>query len=488
MQDTSAFKKIQYHSKSPSTRLFDASTISYSKFGVLSILYNNNAKLINSKEYYADRQDSYSAMLSTETNTSPSLESNSVSKYLSYNSSLPAGQRSNSFALSNANSSPETPSQLSSVSDVSNSQLSTGTGTLKMLSLLFQSLRAVALKNPAEAMDGDHPKQSNCNNSTPAQAEERKSQELNNRPVGTYGAKAIKINPDLEGVKKYEIPSHLLANTYEAKAVKNKPTPNVIEKRKIPARPFEPLPHFFKKSTFSGLNDNLANTYEAKAVKNKLTPDVIEKRKILARPFEPLPHFFKKPIFSELNNNPANTYEAKTVKNKSKLAKLEGFRNRRISADTGGLHDLIRSVTTMSLPPKYNRQGSIVVTTDVGELQGHQVPVINLSGIKGASHSTRLNDFLDETNSFSDQNPQGSNNQQTSGFVGRKPRRLWVRKPSSERLFSRNTPPFRFEHNIKEKSLELENRFSLDTLPLRFKHNIEYSAAPQEHAHTPIDI
>ena len=138
MQDSSAFKKIQYHSKSPSASLFDSSTVGYSKFGVLSSLYNNNAKLINSKDYYADRQDSYSALLSTQANLPSSLESNPVSKYLGYNFNLSAEQKSNGFALSNANSAPDTSTQHSLPPNRLNSQPPISTPSLlkRLLSLL----------------------------------------------------------------------------------------------------------------------------------------------------------------------------------------------------------------------------------------------------------------------------------------------------------------------------------------------------------------
>jgi hypothetical protein len=180
MQDSSAFKKIQYHSKSPSTSLFDSSTVGYSKFGVLSSLYNNNAKLINSKDYYTDRQDSYSALLSTQANLSSSLESNSVSKYLDYNFNLSVEQKSNSFALSNANSAPSTHFSDPIAPNGPSSRLSTGTGLLKTLLLPFQSLLAIAVKNPAEAMDGDRPQGLNRNDHTSDQAKEQKSSKPNN--------------------------------------------------------------------------------------------------------------------------------------------------------------------------------------------------------------------------------------------------------------------------------------------------------------------
>ena len=37
LKDSSSFKKIQYHSKSPASQLFDSSTVNYSKFDVLPL-------------------------------------------------------------------------------------------------------------------------------------------------------------------------------------------------------------------------------------------------------------------------------------------------------------------------------------------------------------------------------------------------------------------------------------------------------------------
>jgi hypothetical protein len=85
VKDSSAFKKIQYHSKSPASQLFDSSTVNYSKFDVLSTLYDNSNLLNNSKDYYTDRQDNYSSLLVSQLNSSSNLENKSVDKILDYN-------------------------------------------------------------------------------------------------------------------------------------------------------------------------------------------------------------------------------------------------------------------------------------------------------------------------------------------------------------------------------------------------------------------
>jgi hypothetical protein len=85
LKESSAFKKVQYHSKSPSSQLFDSSTIGYSKFDVLNKLYNTTNNLTNAKDYYTDRQDNYTSLLASQLANKSSLESKSVDKYLNYN-------------------------------------------------------------------------------------------------------------------------------------------------------------------------------------------------------------------------------------------------------------------------------------------------------------------------------------------------------------------------------------------------------------------
>ena len=85
LKDSSAFKKVQYYSKSPSSQLFDSSTLGYSKFDVLNKLYTTTNNLTNSKDYYTDRQDNYTSLLASQLSSKSNLESKSVDKYLNYN-------------------------------------------------------------------------------------------------------------------------------------------------------------------------------------------------------------------------------------------------------------------------------------------------------------------------------------------------------------------------------------------------------------------
>jgi len=90
VKDSSAFKKIQYHSKSPSSSLFGSSNLGYSRLEALNSLYNNSVGLAGAKDYYTDRQDNYTSVLSSQLGNRSSLESNSLNKYLSYNFGLDA--------------------------------------------------------------------------------------------------------------------------------------------------------------------------------------------------------------------------------------------------------------------------------------------------------------------------------------------------------------------------------------------------------------
>lgn len=101
VKESSAFKKIQYHSKSPASQLFDSSTINFSRFDVLSSLYDNNNCSNNSKDYYTDRQDSHVSLLVSQLNSSSNLESNSVGKFLDYNYNLQAANSIDGVASNN---------------------------------------------------------------------------------------------------------------------------------------------------------------------------------------------------------------------------------------------------------------------------------------------------------------------------------------------------------------------------------------------------
>jgi hypothetical protein len=105
VKDSSAFKKIQYHSKSPTNQLFDTSTLNYSKFDTLSALYNNNLSFIDSKDYYTDRQDNYSSLLVSQLNSTANLDNKSVEKFLDFNFGLSSAKHKPSFFNNNVVSS-----------------------------------------------------------------------------------------------------------------------------------------------------------------------------------------------------------------------------------------------------------------------------------------------------------------------------------------------------------------------------------------------
>jgi hypothetical protein len=104
VKDSSAFKKIQYHSKSPTNQLFDTSTLNYSKFDTLSALYNNNLSFTDSKDYYTDRQDNYSGLLVSQLNSTANLDNKSVAKFLDFNFGLSSTKYKPSFFNNNASS------------------------------------------------------------------------------------------------------------------------------------------------------------------------------------------------------------------------------------------------------------------------------------------------------------------------------------------------------------------------------------------------
>merc|ERR1712159_972785 len=91
------------HSKSPVGQLFDTSTINYSKFDTLATLYNNSASLVDTKDYYTDRQESYTNLLVSQLNSSSNLDNVAVSKFLDFNFGLnyQISERNNPYFFNN---------------------------------------------------------------------------------------------------------------------------------------------------------------------------------------------------------------------------------------------------------------------------------------------------------------------------------------------------------------------------------------------------
>jgi hypothetical protein len=127
IKESSAFKKIQYHSKSPASQLFDSSTINYSRFDVLSSLYDNNSTHNNAKDYYTDRQDNYSSLLVSQLNSSSNLETSSVNRFLDYNFNMQPSNNTNSSVAPNNYIRSTTDSQLTDLNN--SSRLATALST-----------------------------------------------------------------------------------------------------------------------------------------------------------------------------------------------------------------------------------------------------------------------------------------------------------------------------------------------------------------------
>jgi hypothetical protein len=64
---------------------------------VLNTLYNNSVGLTNSKDYYTDRQDNYTSLLSSQLGSNSNLESKSLDKYLNYNFNIKLDRSSPNF-------------------------------------------------------------------------------------------------------------------------------------------------------------------------------------------------------------------------------------------------------------------------------------------------------------------------------------------------------------------------------------------------------
>lgn len=108
LKDSSAFKKIQYHSKSPASQLFDVTTSSYSNFDTLAKLYSNTNTLLETKDYYTDRQNNYSSLASSQLNTKSNLDNLAVNKFLNFNFGVSADSYSPTFSNHKVNNTEST--------------------------------------------------------------------------------------------------------------------------------------------------------------------------------------------------------------------------------------------------------------------------------------------------------------------------------------------------------------------------------------------
>jgi hypothetical protein len=85
VKDSTAFKKIQFFSKTNTESIFNLKSDFESNYYRLSSLYNTDLKLMSSLNYGISRQHNYSSLASSNRLSTTSLDKNSVDKFFSYN-------------------------------------------------------------------------------------------------------------------------------------------------------------------------------------------------------------------------------------------------------------------------------------------------------------------------------------------------------------------------------------------------------------------
>jgi hypothetical protein len=85
VKDSTAFKKIQFFSKTDPSQIFNTKSDFDSSFNKFSNLYNNDTLLNSSSNYSIDRQHNYASMSSTLPSYTTLLDLKSLDKMFSYN-------------------------------------------------------------------------------------------------------------------------------------------------------------------------------------------------------------------------------------------------------------------------------------------------------------------------------------------------------------------------------------------------------------------
>jgi hypothetical protein len=94
VKDSSAFKKIQFFSKTNTESIFNVKSDFESNYYRLSSLYNTDLKLMSSINYGISRQHNYNSLMSTNRSPSNSLDKSSVDKFFDYNLNTKYGSNS----------------------------------------------------------------------------------------------------------------------------------------------------------------------------------------------------------------------------------------------------------------------------------------------------------------------------------------------------------------------------------------------------------
>lgn len=85
VKDSTAFKKIQFFSKTNPTNLFSVKSDFQNSFKKVNNLYLNDLELNNSYTYGMDRQHTYTSLLTTLPNFSTLMDNKSIDKFFNYN-------------------------------------------------------------------------------------------------------------------------------------------------------------------------------------------------------------------------------------------------------------------------------------------------------------------------------------------------------------------------------------------------------------------
>jgi hypothetical protein len=85
LKDSTAFKKIQFFSKTNPTSIFNVKSDFQNSFNKLNNLYLNDVDLNNSYTYVIDRQHTYTSLSSSLPNSSTLIDNKSVNKFFEYN-------------------------------------------------------------------------------------------------------------------------------------------------------------------------------------------------------------------------------------------------------------------------------------------------------------------------------------------------------------------------------------------------------------------
>merc|ERR1712226_102891 len=101
IKDSTAFKKIQFFSKTDPTSIFNIQSDFQQSFNKISSLYTNDLTLNTSYSYGMDRQHNYTSLTSTLPLFNTLLDNKSLLKYFGYNYNTNTQQKPNLNILNN---------------------------------------------------------------------------------------------------------------------------------------------------------------------------------------------------------------------------------------------------------------------------------------------------------------------------------------------------------------------------------------------------